>query len=220
MTLRPGCPIQKSIDHSSVTSSLWLIAGSHVFHRLLTPRHPSCALDRLIAPTERRRRSLRDCSLRSRPRRSLEHDTKPIARFSCLRLQSFKYSVCSAVSYDHRCRWTNRRIRGTPLLVAHYPIVKEPSEHSHPGVFGPELRCRRSSTGQFPVGRGVYPLPTVCQVHTNLPPGWGRRGENSTRSKHDPISHRAPAPAHPNPAALAEIPLDFQALTGQRGPVH
>lgn len=48
---RVGFPIRKSIDHSSVTSSLWLIAGSNVLHRLLTPRHPPCALSRLITPT-------------------------------------------------------------------------------------------------------------------------------------------------------------------------
>ncbi len=50
-----GCPIQTSRDHSPVTGSLWLFAGSHVFHRLLTPRHPPCALRGLIAPTARRR---------------------------------------------------------------------------------------------------------------------------------------------------------------------
>lgn len=50
----PGCPIQTSRDHCPVTGSLWLFAGSHVFHRLLTPRHPPCALSGLIAPTARR----------------------------------------------------------------------------------------------------------------------------------------------------------------------
>lgn len=35
-----------------VTSSPGLIAGSYVLHRLLTPRHPSHALDDLIASTE------------------------------------------------------------------------------------------------------------------------------------------------------------------------
>ena len=42
---RVGCPIRKSQDHSSVTNSSGLIAGSCVLHRLLTPRHPPCALD-------------------------------------------------------------------------------------------------------------------------------------------------------------------------------
>ena len=50
----PGCPIRKSRDPSLFTGSLWLIAGYHVLHRLLTPRHPPCALCRLITPTRRR----------------------------------------------------------------------------------------------------------------------------------------------------------------------
>jgi hypothetical protein len=35
------------LDHSSVTSSPRLIAGSYVLHRLLVPRHPPCALTNL-----------------------------------------------------------------------------------------------------------------------------------------------------------------------------
>src|SRR3954471_2767690 len=42
--LQPGSPIRKSLDHSSVTSSPRLIAGSYVLLRLLVPRHPPCAL--------------------------------------------------------------------------------------------------------------------------------------------------------------------------------
>src|SRR3954454_3102859 len=45
--LQPGSPIRKSLDHSSVTSSPRLIAGSYVLHRLLVPRHPPCALKNL-----------------------------------------------------------------------------------------------------------------------------------------------------------------------------
>lgn len=52
--LRVRCRIQRSTDRSLVTGSLWLIAGSHVFHRLWTPRHPPCALSGLIASTKRR----------------------------------------------------------------------------------------------------------------------------------------------------------------------
>lgn len=58
--LRVGFPIQRSQDHSLVTSSPELIAGSHVFHRLLTPRHPPHALNSLITPTSNR-------SVRHRP---------------------------------------------------------------------------------------------------------------------------------------------------------
>ena len=52
-----GCPIRTSQDHSSVTSSSGLIAGSHVLHRLSTPRHPPCALIDLVTPTRTRWRS-------------------------------------------------------------------------------------------------------------------------------------------------------------------
>ena len=50
----PGCPIRRSQDQSSVTSSPGHIAGSNVLHRLSTPRHPPCALDDLTAPTATR----------------------------------------------------------------------------------------------------------------------------------------------------------------------
>jgi hypothetical protein len=46
--LRVGFPIQKFPDQSFIASSPKLIAGLHVFHRLLPPRHPPCALSRLI----------------------------------------------------------------------------------------------------------------------------------------------------------------------------
>src|SRR5262245_28357235 len=44
---RPGFPIRKSTDQSSFSSSPWLIAASHVLHRLLAPRHPPPALSSL-----------------------------------------------------------------------------------------------------------------------------------------------------------------------------
>ena len=50
----PGFPIRTSQDQCSVTNSPGLIAGSNVLHRLSTPRHPPCALDDLITPTDRR----------------------------------------------------------------------------------------------------------------------------------------------------------------------
>ena len=39
-----GFPIQKSPDLSLFSDSPKLIAANHVFHRLLAPRHPPCAL--------------------------------------------------------------------------------------------------------------------------------------------------------------------------------
>ena len=42
-----GFPIRKSPDQRSVANSPGHIAGSHVLHRLLVPRHPPCALKNL-----------------------------------------------------------------------------------------------------------------------------------------------------------------------------
>src|SRR5918998_3988192 len=50
-----GFPIRKSPDQSLVAGSPRHIAGSHVLHRLLMPRHPPYALKNLN--TQRRSRS-------------------------------------------------------------------------------------------------------------------------------------------------------------------
>ena len=42
-----GSPIRTPPDQRSVANSPGLIAGSHVLHRLLMPRHPPCALHSL-----------------------------------------------------------------------------------------------------------------------------------------------------------------------------
>ena len=42
-----GFPIRKSTDQCSVDSSPWLIAATHVLHRLQMPRHPPFALSSL-----------------------------------------------------------------------------------------------------------------------------------------------------------------------------
>ena len=48
MTLRSGCPIRRSPDITLVISSPRLFADFHVLLRLLSPRHPPCALIHLI----------------------------------------------------------------------------------------------------------------------------------------------------------------------------
>ena len=62
--LRVGFPIQKSQDQSLFASSPEHIAGYHVFHRLLTPRHPPHTLSSLIVPTYDRSPSHRPEDLR------------------------------------------------------------------------------------------------------------------------------------------------------------
>ena len=44
MTLRPGFPIRKSADQCLFAGSPQLIASYYVLHRLISPRHPPCAL--------------------------------------------------------------------------------------------------------------------------------------------------------------------------------
>jgi hypothetical protein len=53
-----GYPIRKPPDQRSVANSPGHIAGSHVLHRLLMPRHPPCALKNLNTTTTRCSRSL------------------------------------------------------------------------------------------------------------------------------------------------------------------
>lgn len=59
-----GCPIRRPQDHSLVAGSPVLFVGSNVLHRLLMPRHPSCALVRSRQPGVETRFVLRLSSLR------------------------------------------------------------------------------------------------------------------------------------------------------------
>ena len=46
---RRGCPIRRSPDHRLCSGSTELFAATYVLHRLLTPRHPPCALSSLTS---------------------------------------------------------------------------------------------------------------------------------------------------------------------------
>ena len=46
---RRGCPIRTSPDHRLCSGSPKLFAATYVLHRLLTPRHPPCALSSLTS---------------------------------------------------------------------------------------------------------------------------------------------------------------------------
>ncbi len=62
-----GFPIRKSTDRSLVSGSPWLIAATHVLHRLLEPRHPPHALSSLVTPSSGLP-SFRSSGAESRPR--------------------------------------------------------------------------------------------------------------------------------------------------------
>src|SRR5690606_19322832 len=106
-----GFPIRTSQDHGLVTGSLGLFAGSHVLHRLLTPRHPPCALYRLITSTQRPQTSVADEPTipHSLPRWYSAHGTR------CVRFQ------------DPNSRFSTAILRS-------YPVVKELSTIGHPPV--------------------------------------------------------------------------------------
>lgn len=56
--------IQKSPDRSLVADSPELIAGSHVFHRFLMPRHPPCTLSNLTTFIDHRQKDSADPATR------------------------------------------------------------------------------------------------------------------------------------------------------------
>ena len=92
-SLVPGFPIRKSPDHSLVADSPRHIAGSHVLHRLLMPRHPPYALKHLNTrndhtnhtaepqPPQEGRSSTRDarvhCAVLKKQPRPPDHTTRP-----------------------------------------------------------------------------------------------------------------------------------------------
>jgi len=143
MTFRPGCPIRTPTDHSLVTSSPWLFAGSRVLRRLLTPRHPPCALGRLITSTEGRREPhgpKPDC-FPPTPRWMCQspHDTlhpRPLgfrgSGVLCRRPPREKRDAEPHACVQIRCSrpwpWPNER---HALDIAHTSIDRTSTEHGH-----------------------------------------------------------------------------------------
>ena len=71
-----GFPIRTSTDQNLVSGSPWLIAATHVLHRLLEPRHPPHALSSLVT-LDSSLPSFRSDDARSRPRSRSFGDTDP-----------------------------------------------------------------------------------------------------------------------------------------------
>ena len=119
----PGFPIQKSTDQSLFASSLWLIAGYNVFHRLSMPRHPPYALSSFVTPTSNRR------TLHRRPSAEITHRGRltPVTRrgtsrhtpggmcFGLMRHGQAPQNACT------RCCYTNQFSNTQDI----YPLVKE-----------------------------------------------------------------------------------------------
>lgn len=138
-----GCPIRTSTDRCLVTDSLWLFAGSHVLHRLSTPRHPPCALRGLIAPTGRRgHNSLRE----------LRHGAQPGTR-EATRASIIYRSIAFGDAFPRGTpaqdkpgptpRWC-RRLRS-------YPVVKDARRARElPFSGASDSSTERGASGDFP----------------------------------------------------------------------
>lgn len=140
-----GCPIQKSQDLSSVTSSSGLIAGSHVFHRLLTPSHPSCALGGLVTPTRPRAASL--------PARATQSRCMPP-----LILSNFFQSFATALYLESFASSQSLPTAEDPTH-GHIPCVKTAVGATCPYPIVNEARPRRNQSA--PCSERVFSLPVA-----------------------------------------------------------
>ena len=101
-----GFPIRKSPDQSLVSGSPKLIAATRVLHRLLSPRHPSCALSSLVIVSSRPALALRLEGEDQGPARSR---TPGLTRDASVTLRA--YSSCAYAIVNERCfrnRWWSR----------------------------------------------------------------------------------------------------------------
>lgn len=173
MTLRPGCPIRISTDHSSVTSSLWLFAGSYVLHRLLTPRHPPCALSRLITSTGGLLTSPMPCSMKN-TRIALADQSFATKRFmyevsrgkrptSRLVSDASIFGVCKRLS-------RYRLSRETPVWPTKRELPRKPTG----AAITFDLRMSKSTRHQLENALMLGP-PGGCRPHPSQ-----RSGEGST----------------------------------------
>ena len=96
-----GFPHSEICGSMDICSSPQLIAAYHVFHRLLVPRHPPCALLRLTSS-----QSLRDCSSSVKIRFSRADNSWYIALYAVicfLKLNSFKSIKLSYFAFNLGC---------------------------------------------------------------------------------------------------------------------
>ena len=162
----PGCPIRKSQDHGSVTSSPGLIAGSNVLHRLSTPRHPPCALRRLITPTGRRGQPAPTVpSSRIAPDMGLATRLPSVGSTS----PSGTALLCIISSPIPRPAGQTGRVSRVGIdATRHRPIVNEPE---HLPVHPVGLPAKPRKAPRRPVwGRGdTSPQPTSVKPFRHLP---------------------------------------------------
>ena len=141
VTIRWGCPIRRSEDHSLVTGSSRLIAGSRVLHRLSMPRHPSCALSVLAMPTwPPLGTGACQAGLCGSGLRLASH---------CSRAPATQYSRSFSVQFNLRSR------------SLHYPEIQ--GLLACPVRYDQHFTCQRSRTAKSDPGRTWYPNPRCRQ---------------------------------------------------------
>jgi hypothetical protein len=172
----PGSPIRKSPDQSLVADSPRHIAGSHVLHRLLMPRHPPCALKNFEHTT---------LILHKRaPRRSLQLTREPTQKtwqVSLIRMlaSTVQFSKNRQPPHTHH----TQQARAAEALCD----TKGPRQHHTPTTRPPALpRQGKNQTtrsrGRWPVSSGPNSVPgqAIPRVHrSHSPPGRGRTGGTS-----------------------------------------
>ena len=151
----PGFPIQKSTDQSLFASSLWLIAGYNVFHRLSMPRHPPYALSSFITPTCNRRTGgvsvSRVGTITNDPAKALLH-TSGGMRFAMSVAGQAPQNACTRCYYNSATPKTSIHLSkntvDSPRLVDVFPRLRA-------GRLGRTCCPARSGSGSLAVRFGL-----------------------------------------------------------------
>jgi hypothetical protein len=169
-SLPPGFPIRKPPDQRSVASSPGTIAGSHVLHRLLMPRHPPCALHHLTHPPTP-----------TNATRSAHHtDRHPT---QTLPTQIFALHSCGSPASTHGTHApqtadrTNRCSRPLfssqpPTRTTRRPPHGNPSDPAQPTQ--PQAPPGHQPTRPTPAGTARAHPTTPPGIHPDRPPGTSR----------------------------------------------
>jgi hypothetical protein len=164
----PGSPIRKSPDQSLVADSPRHIAGSHVLHRLLMPRHPPCALKNFEHTNP-------DTPTSRAPRRSLQLTREPtqkkLGQISLIRMLASTVQFSKNRQPPHPtqpsrpCEQKPCATPETPGNTTPLPPAPQPSPTKGKNQ-GNEVR------GRWPVSSGPNSVPaqTAPRVHRSHSP--------------------------------------------------
>ncbi len=148
-------PLRAGFPHSDILGSLLasnsprLFAGSRVLHRLSTPRHPPCALGRLITPTGRR-----PIAVYKPTRRDTLHGASR-RRFNRLKTLSFASVAVAALSGPLLLKLMQK----DPALFARIDQARPSDDRDDQSISG----CQRAGAGPYTsrIPRGLDQLNVV-----------------------------------------------------------